>query len=134
MRLIITEEGKLETDRFIKPTNPQLFLHYQSNHPKHVFKALVYGQAITVKTICSREDFVKKHLDLLRVKFAERGYPIQLVDTNLEKGAALSRENLLKPKPIYPINAVPSVPVKPKFKPFFLLILTNLTPPKNKKK
>ena len=33
VKLIITEEGKLETDRLIKPTNTQLFLHYQSNHP-----------------------------------------------------------------------------------------------------
>ena len=54
VKLIITEEGTLETDRFIKPTNPQLFLHYQSNHPKHVFQAIVYGQAITVRTICSK--------------------------------------------------------------------------------
>ena len=68
VRLIITEEGKLETDRFIKPTNPQLFLHYQSNHPKHVFQALVYGQAITVRTICSKDEYVNKHIDLLREK------------------------------------------------------------------
>ena len=85
VKLIITEEGKLETDRFVKPTNPQLFLHYQSNHPKHVFKALVYGQAITVKTICSRDDFVEKHFDVLRVKFSGRGYPVQLVETTLRE-------------------------------------------------
>ena len=35
-------EGGLETDRFIKPTNPQLFLHHQSNHQKQVFKASVW--------------------------------------------------------------------------------------------
>ena len=31
------------------------------------------------------------------------------------------RENLLKPKPMYPINAVPAVPTKPKFKPVFII-------------
>ena len=49
---LIMEKGKLETDKYIKPTNPQLYLHYNSNHPKSVFKAIVYGQAITVKVIC----------------------------------------------------------------------------------
>merc|ERR1719187_1971293 len=39
-----TSHLQLETDRHIKPTNPQLFLHYTSNHPKSVFKAIVYGQ------------------------------------------------------------------------------------------
>ena len=72
----------------------------------------MYGQAITVKTICSRDDFVEKHLDILRVKFSERGYPVQLVETNLERGAALCRENLLN-------NSVPTVHTKPKFKPVF---------------
>ena len=50
VKLLVTE-GRLETDRFVKPTNPQLFLHYKSNHPRNCFKAIVYGQALTVKTI-----------------------------------------------------------------------------------
>ena len=44
------------------------------------------------------------------------------VFTLLERGAALTRENLLKTKPIYPINAVPTVPTKSKLKPVFIII------------
>ena len=69
---LIMTEGKLETDRFIKPTNPQLYLHFKSNHPPQVFKAIVFGQAITVKTICSKEEFVVKHFENLKQKFMER--------------------------------------------------------------
>ena len=58
-----------------------------------MFKALIYGQAITVKTICSKDEFVEKHLDLLRIKFLERGYPVQLIEENLRRGAALYRED-----------------------------------------
>ena len=43
VRLLVSE-GKLEKDRFVKPTNPQLYLHYSSNHPKSVFKAILYGK------------------------------------------------------------------------------------------
>ena len=121
VNLIMTEGGGLETDRYIKPTNPQLFLHYQSNHPKQVFKSIVYGQAVTVKTICSTDEFVNKHFNLLRKKFSERGYPTQVVEENLNKGASLQRMDLLKPRPSYPTNAVPATQIKPKFKPTFII-------------
>ena len=76
---LVIEDGKLETDRHVKPTNPQLFLHYSSNHPQSVFKAIVYGQAITVRTICSKDEFVRKHLENLKEKFLQRGYPVEMV-------------------------------------------------------
>ena len=66
---LIMEDGKLETDRFVKPTNPQLFLHYTSNHPQSVFKAIVYGQALTVKLICSKNEFVAGHVRNLKDKY-----------------------------------------------------------------
>ena len=69
---LVMEGGKLETDRHVKPTNPQLFLHYSSNHPKSVFKSIVYGQAITVRTICSKDEFVFNHLETLKRKFMDR--------------------------------------------------------------
>ena len=49
-------DGKLETDRHIKPTNQQLYLHHSSNQPPQVFKAT--RQAVTLKTICSQEEIV----------------------------------------------------------------------------
>ena len=111
----------METDRHIIPTNPQLFLHYTSNHPKSVFKAIVYGQALNVKLICSREEFVVKHLENLKKKFLERGYPCQLVEENLKRGAAIPRADLLKPKPVYPQQDCPTPLSKPRFTPTFII-------------
>ena len=88
---LVMSEGRLETDRHVKPTNPQLFLHYKSSHPPQSFKAIVYGQARTVKTICSKEEFVGKFYENLKSKFLDRGYPLQIVGENLERGAALDR-------------------------------------------
>ena len=118
---LVIEDGKLETDRYVKPTNPQLFLHYTSNHPQSVFKAIVYGQAITVRTICSKDVFVQKHLDSLRTKFIQRGYPVQMVDSELQRGSTLSRADLLMQKPVYPQQACPTLQSKPKFKPTFII-------------
>ena len=125
---LIMRDGRLETDRYIKPTNPQLYLHHTSNHPPQVFKAIVYGQAITVKTICSKEEFVSKHMDNFKQKFLERGYPLEIVNSNLARGAALDREDLLKPK-FYPSQASPAVPSKPKFIPTFIITYNPHNPP-----
>ena len=43
VELLITSEG-LETNMYVKPTNPQLYLHYTSAHPPHVFKAIIFLQ------------------------------------------------------------------------------------------
>jgi hypothetical protein len=121
-------DGKLETDRHIKPTNPQLYLHHSSNHPPQVFKAIVYGQAVTVKTICSKEEYVTKHFDNLKEIFLARGYPIQLITENLAKGAVLDREELLRPN-FYPTQATPVLPSKPKFIPTFIITYNPHNPP-----
>ena len=118
---LVIEDGKLETDRFIKPTNPQMFLHHSSNHPKSVFKAIVYGQGINLRMICSKEEFIVKHLKVLSAKFKERGYPCDIVDENLKRGVSIPREELLKPKPAYPHQASPTVLSKPKFSPTFII-------------
>ena len=128
VRLLVSE-GKLETDRFVKPTNPQLYLHYSSNHPKSVFKAIIYGQALTVKLICSKEEFVRQHVKNLKEKFAERGYPVELVEHNLQRGLVMDRTELLRPKPVYPHQACPVPPSKPRFQPTFIVTYNPHNPP-----
>ena len=129
---LVMEDGKLETDRHVKPTNPQLFLHYTSNHPQSVFKAIVYGQAITVRTICSKDEFVQKHLKDLKEKFIHRGYPVEMVDRELQRGSNLSRTDLLRPKPVYPQQACPALLSKPEFKPTFIITYNPHNPPLRK--
>ena len=38
--------GVVETDLFVKPTDAHRYLNYRSHHPKHVFKSVVYSQAL----------------------------------------------------------------------------------------
>ena len=44
-----------------------------------------------------------------------------MVNENLNRGSALNRADLLRPKPTYPTNAVPAIFEKPKFKPIFII-------------
>ena len=48
--------------------------------------------------ICSKEDFVEKHVDNLKQKFSERGYPEDSVSSKLNRAQKMERTDLLKPK------------------------------------
>ena len=50
---IMIENGKLVTDLYVKPSNLQLYLDYNSNHPQHCKDGIVYSQALRVKERCS---------------------------------------------------------------------------------
>ena len=90
-------DGSLKTNLFIKPTNPQLYLHYQSNHPAHVFTAIPYGQAVRIRTICSEPEFVGAHLENLKTKLLDRGYPEQMIMEQFRRSATFDRQQFLKP-------------------------------------
>ena len=47
------ETDQIDIDYYVKPTNKQLFLHFRSCHPRHVFKAIVFNQALLPITVCS---------------------------------------------------------------------------------
>jgi hypothetical protein len=74
-----------------------------------------------VKWICSKEEFVLKHLQNLKKKLLERGYPCELVEANLCRGPAIPRADLLRPTPVYPQQDCPALLSKPRFTPMFII-------------
>jgi hypothetical protein len=92
---IMIENGKLVTDLYVKPSNLQLYLDYNSNHPQHCKDGIVYSQALRVKERCSTTDLAVPHMGKLRDKFLERGYPPQLVETQFRKAEIKDRKELV---------------------------------------
>ena len=78
-------EGKLETDLFTKPTDSKSYLQFDSDHPKHVKKAIPFGLGTRLKRICSRSDDYLRHKRELKARLMDRGYPGHLIDKELEK-------------------------------------------------
>ena len=94
-RLILNrEEKQIDVDYHVKPTNKQLFLHYRSCHPEHVFRSTVYSQALLGKTVCSYPDWCERYLQRLHVNFIEQVYPEKLIYNKFDKVRKLSREEL----------------------------------------
>ena len=80
---------------YVKPTNLQLFLEYDSNHPTHCKNAIVYCQALRVIERCSEPGSAEPHLERLKEKFIARKYPIDLVEQQFQKARRRDRHELI---------------------------------------
>merc|ERR1712030_311553 len=79
------ESKKLETRIYVKPSNNQLFLSYRSNHPPHVFKSLIFSEALRAVLICSQKDWAVEYLRHLKEKFLAQEYPENLINQQFSK-------------------------------------------------
>ena len=69
---ISLEDGKMKTNIFVKPSNKQLYLDFDSNHPDHCKNAIPYSQALRVVEKCSEKEKMETELLNLKEKFKER--------------------------------------------------------------
>ena len=99
---IFIENGLLMTNLFIKPTNSQLFLDFNSNHPEHCKEAIPFSQALRVVERCSSSEERDIQLKNLKTKFQERNYPEQIIEKQFLKAKSKERKDLIfqkrKPK------------------------------------
>ena len=51
-------EGFIQMDVYSKPTDSHLYLPPSSAHPKHVFKAVLYGVGTRLQRNCSEQVFL----------------------------------------------------------------------------
>ena len=87
---ISLENGRLKTDLFVKETNAQLFLDYNSNHPGHCTKSIPYSQALRVIERCTSPEEADSHLSNLKNKFQDRNYPEELIREQFERAGTMT--------------------------------------------
>ena len=85
----------IETKYYVKPSNQRLFLNYRSNHPEHVFKAVVYGMALQGIMVNSRMEWNCEYLSDLREKFRQQEYPLKLINDQFRRALTVNRDDLL---------------------------------------
>ena len=85
----------LTTDLYVKPTDTQSYLRYDSCHPQHIKNSLPYSQFLRLRRICSdRKDYVLHSLQMIR-SFTHRGYPLTKLLDNFNKVYDIARNDLL---------------------------------------
>ena len=92
---IYLEDNQIKTNLYVKPTNKQIYLDFDSNHPEHCKAGIPYSQALRVVERCSTVENRDFHLDNLKKKLEDRKYPQELIKTKFEKAKSKDRKNLI---------------------------------------
>ena len=83
--------GKLHTFLYVKPADCHQYLHFQSSHPKHTKKAIVFSQTLRVSRACSQEEDYKNYCNQMKSWFLKRSYPEHLINTDMKNVKFKSR-------------------------------------------
>ena len=94
----LSESGRISTDLFTKPTDARAYLHYTSDHPPCVKRAIPMGLGVRLKRICSNQSDYQRHKHELVNRLVERGYPKDKVKGELRRADRMKREDLLSGK------------------------------------
>ncbi|CAL8119549.1 unnamed protein product [Orchesella dallaii] len=98
LNISLNSNNEIITSIYSKPMSKHEFVHFSSNHPKHLLKSLPYSCGMRIIRSCSNENIQLIELEKLREKFIRRGYPNHLIQNAFDKLQNKSREELLKPK------------------------------------
>ena len=92
--LIKTDKDRLTTNINYKITDTKQYLHYQSNHPRHIKRNIPYNLARIICTIVDTDRDKERRLDKLSELLAKRGYPKDLINFGINKAKISKLEDL----------------------------------------
>ena len=90
-----TTTHRLDTTTFQKPQNLYQYLHFTSNHPKQMFKAIITGELMRYVRTNTTEEGFHSMSTLFKERLLKRGYPINLVQKTIRTVSYQSRTHLL---------------------------------------
>ena len=79
------KNGNITTDLYVKDTDRHQYLHYTSAHPYHTKKSIVFSQALRLSRLCTFEKNFGRHMAGMKQWFAERDYPQDLINSEMNK-------------------------------------------------
>ena len=80
IKIILHEDGTIETEIYYKPTNNHHYLEYDSFHPQHIKDNIPYGLAKKINIFTTDPNKVQKLLKEMKNRFLELKYPENIID------------------------------------------------------
>ena len=77
--IVKLSKGCLTTDLHITDTDRHQYLHFNSSHPNHTKRSIIYSQALRLAKICTFENDFLRHRDEMKSWFQRRGYPEDVI-------------------------------------------------------
>ena len=86
----------LDFKTFQKERNPYQYLHFTSEHPKHIFKALIKGECIRYVKTSSNEEIYNATVHNFQKRLLKREYPTQVIQKITATVKYKDRERFLR--------------------------------------
>ena len=94
-----SEEGKLVTSTYKKPTDKNNLLEFNSFHPRTLRENLPYGQFLRHRRNCTKLSDYRIQAKDLRKRLRERNYPIKIINKAQKRTRWQNRDSLLESHP-----------------------------------
>ena len=107
--IIITEDNRLKTTIYSKPTDRKAYLHAKSYHPNSTKEAIAFSQALRIKRICTDETDFEKNSQKLMNDLLDRGHKKEVLQQGINKASNINRSELLKYKEKTPSDRIPLI-------------------------
>ena len=76
---VTLEDNCLETNLYVKPTDRNNYLPFDSAHPYHCKKGLPYSQFLQIRRICNKPFDFKQNCAVKAAQLRKKGYPQTLI-------------------------------------------------------
>ena len=107
--IIITEDRRLKTTIYSKPTDQKAYLHAKSYHPKSTKEAISFSQALRIRRICTDDSDFETNSEKLKKDLVERGHNDEIVAKGIEKARHKDRQELLTYKERKRVEKIPLI-------------------------
>lgn len=91
------ENGQFVTSLYSKETDRHQYMHFDSCHPYHTKKSMVYSQGLRLRRLCSSETDFRSKLEDMKGWFRARFFSNKLINEQVNRVKAISREVALTP-------------------------------------
>ena len=95
MTIYIDVDRKLRTNLYRKPSDTLSYLHYKSNHPPHIFKSIIYSQALRLNLLTDDDTNLTVNLHNLTKAFLAKDYPLDMINQQISQSLKHTQQHLL---------------------------------------
>ena len=95
MCLVCRDKDSLYTDLYVKETATHSYLHFTSCHPKTCTRKGPYGNFLRIKRNCTRSADYEKHSKDMKMHYANRGYPDEIIEESYQKARNQDHHELI---------------------------------------
>ena len=82
--IVKLSKGCLTTDLHITDTDRHQYLHFNSSHPNHTKRSIIYSQALRLAKICTFDNDFIQYVDEMKLWFQRWVYPEDVINTEMK--------------------------------------------------